>query len=48
VIKKEAIFVGFLFWRGGRKAKNTLGQICANLIGTSWHLVTQNATSVTA
>jgi len=24
-----------------------LRQICANLIGTSWHLVTQHATSVT-
>ena len=24
-----------------------LGQICANMIGTSWHLVTQHATSVT-
>jgi len=25
----------------------SLCQICANLIGTSWHLVTQHATSVT-
>jgi len=40
--------VGLLFWRGGsRKVKNTLCQICANLIGTSWHLVTQHATSAT-
>ena len=27
--------------------KKVLCQICANLIGTSWHLVTQHATSVT-
>jgi len=47
--KKEAIFVGLLFWRGGsRKVKNTLCQICANLTGTSWYLVAQHATSVTA
>ena len=33
---------------GGRAISiKTLCQICANLIGTSWHLVTQHATSVT-
>jgi len=35
--------MGLLLWGGAGRAINikTLCQICANLIGTSWHLVTQ-------
>ena len=32
---------------GGKVSKKTLCQICVNLIDSSWHLVTQHATSVT-
>ena len=31
--------------KGRRDREKTLRQICANLIGTSWHLVTQHPTS---
>jgi len=41
--------MGLLLGGGGRKDQRTktLRQICANLIGTSWHLVAQHATSAT-
>jgi len=41
--------VGLLLGGGGRTGQRTktLCQICANLIGASWHLVAQYATSVT-
>ena len=41
--------MGLLLGGGGRTGQGTktLCQICANLIGTSWHLVTQHATSAT-
>ena len=32
---------------GVENSKKSLCQFCVNLIGTSWHLVTQRATSVT-
>ena len=35
------------FLGGSRTVKNTLCQFCVNLIDSSWHLVTQHATSVT-
>ena len=33
---------------GGKVSKKTLCQICVNLIDSSWHLLTQHATSVSA
>ena len=39
---------GLSFGWGVENSKKTLCQICVNLIGTSWHLVTQHATSVSA
>jgi len=33
---------------GVENSKKSLCQFCVNLIGTSWHLVTQHATSVSA
>jgi hypothetical protein len=44
---KEGIPMRLLTGGVTDKYKKILGQICANLIGTSWHLVTQRATSVT-
>ena len=40
------MFVGgaFLGGWGSRTVKNTLCQFCVNLVGTSWHLVTQLST----
>ena len=32
---------------GDKDIRKRLCQVCANLIDTSWHLVTQHATSVT-
>lgn len=43
------IYRGGLSWGVGvENNKNTLCQFCVNLIGTSWHLLTQCATSVSA
>jgi len=40
--------MGLLLGGGGLEQKKRLCQFCVNLIGTSWHLVTQHATSVSA
>ena len=47
---KEGIPMGLLLGGGGRKDQRTktLCQFCASLIGTSWRLVTQHTTSVSA
>jgi len=41
------LYLEFVAVRGTKTVKKTLCQFCVNLIGTSWHLVTQHATSAT-